>query len=449
MDLVEKALDYIKTNDVKFIRFQFVDILGAPKNVAYPVKPGEKGLEELREILTEGIHFDGSSIKGFVPIEHSDMLLKPDLSTLSVLPWRPTEKSVARVICDVYTPEGKPFEGDPRSCLKKIMNQLKEDLNGEYFVGPEPEFFLVKPDPHNPHRMIPADIGGYFDMEPLDDAPDIRRDIVLALENLGFHVEASHHEVAPGQHEVDFKFDNALKTADSVVTFKTTIKMIAKKYGLIATFMPKPFYGMNGNGMHCHQSVWLDGKPSFYDENGPYQLSETCLSYIAGILEHAKAIVAITNPTVNSYKRLVPGYEAPVNIAWANKNRSAIIRVPAIRGKGTRIEFRAPDPSCNPYLAFTVMLAAGLDGIKKKLTPPEPVERNIFTMSDKEKKELGIESVPSNLKEALEELENDPVLKKALGDHIYEQFMEIKTAEWDSFRTSVTDWEINTYLRIL
>ena len=448
MTTVEQALEYIKANDVKFLRFQFVDILGVPKNVAYPVKSGEKGLDELRDVLTDGLYFDGSSIEGFVSINESDMILKPDLSTLSVLPWRPAEKSVARVICDVYKTDGKPFEGDPRGCLKKIMGKLKEEMNGDYFVGPEPEFFLVKPDPHNPHKMIPADDGAYFDLEPLDDAPDIRRDIVFALENLGFHVEASHHEVAPGQHEVDFKFDDALKTADSVITFKTTIKMIAKQYGFMATFMPKPFFGMNGSGMHCHQSIWMNGEASFYDESAPYQLSETCMNYVAGILEHAKSIVAVTNPTVNSYKRLVPGYEAPVNIAWANANRSAIIRVPAARGKGTRIEFRAPDPSCNPYLAFTVMLAAGLDGIKKKLDAPEPVERNIFAMSEAEKKELGIESVPANLKEALDELENNTVLKEALGKHIFENFLEIKTAEWDSFRTSVTDWETSAYLKI-
>jgi glutamine synthetase len=446
MSDIEKVIQFVKENKVKFLRLQFVDILGFPKNVAYPIKEGEKGLDELRDILENGVYFDGSSIAGFVGIQESDMILKPDVSTFSVLPWRPNEKCVARVICDVYKTDGKPFEGDPRSCLKKILNELKEEMNGEFFVGPEPEFFLLKRDPHNPHKWVPADDGGYFDVEPLDEAPDIRRDIVLALENLGFHVEASHHEVAPGQHEVDFKFDSALKTADSVVTFKTTIKAIAQKHGLKATFMPKPFFGMNGNGMHCHQSVWLNGEPSFYDPDAEYQLSETCMQYIAGILNHAKAIVAITNPTVNSYKRLVPGYEAPVNIAWANKNRSAIIRVPAARGKGTRIEFRAPDPTCNPYLAFTVMLAAGLDGIKKKMEAPEPVEKNIFKMSEEEKKQLGIESVPSNLKEALDELECDEVLQKALGKHIYENFMEIKRAEWDSFRTSITNWELDNYL---
>jgi glutamine synthetase len=444
---VEQAIEYVKKNNVKFIRFQFVDILGFPKNVAYPVKAGEKGIDELIDIFENGIWFDGSSIAGFVGIQESDMLLKPDLSTLSVLPWRPEEKSVARVICDVYKDEKTPFDGDPRSRLKAILEELKNEMNGEYFVGPEPEFFLLKRDPHDPHKWVPADDGGYFDVELLDDAPDIRRDIVLALENLGFHVEASHHEVAPGQHEVDFKFDNALKTADSVVTFKMTIKNIAKKYGLRATFMPKPFFGMNGNGMHCHQSVWFNGEPSFYDPEGPYNgLSETCLSYIAGILSHAKALVAVTNPTVNSYKRLVPGYEAPVNIAWANKNRSAIIRVPAARGKATRIEFRAPDPTCNPYLAFACMLAAGLDGIKKKMTAPEPVEKNIFKMSEEEKKALGIESVPANLAAALDELECDEVLQKALGKHIYENYMEIKRAEWDEFRTSVTEWELGKYL---
>jgi len=448
MSTVEQVLEYVKSNNVKFMRFQFVDILGVPKNVAFPIKAGEKGIEELRDVLENGLYFDGSSIEGFVGINESDMMLKPDLSTFSVLPWRPSEKSVARVICDVYTTKGKPFEGDPRGCLKRVMEEFKKEFNGEYFVGPEPEFFLLKKDPHNPHKYIPADDGGYFDLEPMDEAPDIRRDIVFALENLGFHVEASHHEVAPGQHEVDFKFDDALKTADSVITFKTTIKTIAEQHGLKATFMPKPFFGMNGSCMHCHQSIWLNGEPSFYDENAPYQLSETCMNYVAGILKHAKAIVAITNPTVNSYKRLVPGYEAPVNIAWANSNRSAFIRVPAARGKGTRIEFRAPDPSCNPYLAFTVMLAAGLDGVKNKLDAPEPVERNIFAMSEAEKKELGIESVPANLKAALDELENNDVLKNALGKHIFESFLEIKNAEWDSFRTSVTDWETTAYLKI-
>ncbi len=448
MSDIETAVKYIVENDVKFLRLQFVDLMGNPKNVAYPVKTDPKGLEELRETLEEGMFFDGSSIEGFVGINESDMILKPDLSTLSVLPWRPTEKSVARVICDVYKTDGTPFEGDPRGCLKRILGKLKEEMNGEYFLGPEPEFFLIKPDPHNPHKMIPADSGAYFDLEPLDEASSVRRDIVFALEELGYHMEASHHEVAQGQSEVNFRFEEALKTADNVVTFKTTVKMIAQKHGLGATFMPKPFFGINGSGMHCNQSVWFNGEVSFYDENAPYQLSETALSYIAGILENARALVAVTNPTVNSYKRLVPGYEAPVNIAWANANRSAIIRVPAARGKGTRVEFRAPDPTCNPYLAFTVMLAAGLDGIKKGLTAPDPVEENIFKMSEARKQELGIASVPANLAEALDELENNTILKEALGKHIFENFLEIKRAEWDDFRTSVTDWETKQYLKL-
>lgn len=446
MSAVEQAMEYIKKNNVKFIRFQFVDIHGTPKNIAYPVKAGTSGEEELFDVLSKGLYFDGSSIEGFVSIEGSDMMLKPDLATLSVLPWRPAEKSVARVICDVYLSNGKPFEGDPRGCLKKMLNKFDEQLNGQFFVGPEPEFFILKQDEKG--AWVPGDDAGYFDLEPLDTGCDIRRKIVFALENLGFHVEASHHEVADGQHEVDFKFADAVRTADSVVTFKTTIKTLAAQDGLMATFMPKPFFGINGSGMHCHQSIWLNNEPSFYDENAKYQLSDICMDYIGGILEHTKSLVAITNPTVNSYKRMVPGYEAPSNIAWANSNRSAIIRVPAPRGKGTRIEFRAPDPMCNPYLAFTVMLAAGLDGVKRKGGAPEPVEKNIFKMSEAQKKAEGIESVPASLKAALEELENNTVLKEALGKHIYENFIEIKTAEWDSYRTAVTDWETKKYLRL-
>ncbi|UXM84152.1 type I glutamate--ammonia ligase [Methanococcus aeolicus] len=448
MSKIDQAVEYIVSNDVKFLRMQFVDLMGNPKNVAYPIKTDAKGLDELKDTLENGMFFDGSSIEGFVSINESDMVLKPDLSTLSVLPWRPSEKSVARVICDVYKTNGKPFEGDPRGCLKTILGKLKEEMNGSYYLGPEPEFFLVKPDPHNPHKMIPADDGGYFDLEPMDEASSVRRDIVFALEDLGYHMEASHHEVAEGQSEVNFRFEDALKTADNVITFKTTVKMIAQQHGLTATFMPKPFFGINGSGMHCNQSVWFNDEVSFYDETAPYQLSETALSYIAGILDNARALVAITNPTVNSYKRLVPGYEAPVNIAWANSNRSAIIRVPAARGKGTRVEFRAPDPTCNPYLAFTVMLAAGLDGIKKGMSAPDPVEENIFKMSEARKKELGIASVPANLSEALDELENNSILKEALGKHIFENFIELKRAEWDDFRTSVTDWETKTYLKL-
>ncbi|MCS3901343.1 type I glutamate--ammonia ligase [Methanococcus voltae] len=445
MTSLEMALEYIKINNVKFLRFQFVDIHGEPKNIAYPVKLGTAdGEEELLGVLENGLFFDGSSIEGFVEIEDSDMVLKPDLSTLSVLPWRPSEKSVARIICDVYRKNGKPFEGDPRGCLKRVLGEFKEEFKGEYFVGPEPEFFILK---NENGKWVPGDNAGYFDLEPVDEGNDLRRNIVFALENLGFHVEASHHEVADGQHEVDFKYDNAVRTADSVVTFKTTIKTLAKQSGSVATFMPKPFFGINGSGMHCNQSIWLDGKPSFYDENNPYQLSDICLSYIGGILEHTKSLVSITNPTVNSYKRLVPGYEAPVNIAWANSNRSSIIRVPAARGKGTRVEFRAPDPTCNPYLAFTVMLAAGLDGVRKKLIAPEPVEENIFAMSEAQKRDANIASVPSNLCEAIEELKQDKVLKKALGDHIFNKFIEIKTQEWDSYRTAVTDWEFNKYVK--
>ncbi|ABR54428.1 glutamine synthetase, type I [Methanococcus vannielii SB] len=443
---VEQAVEYIKKKNVKFIRFQFVDIHGTPKNIAFPVKEGNSGDEELYDVLSKGLYFDGSSIDGFVSIEGSDMMLKPDLSTLFVLPWRSAEKPAARIICDVCYPNGKPFEGDPRGCLKKMLDKFDEQLNGQYFVGPEPEFFVLKQDACG--SWVPADNAGYFDLEPVDTGCDIRKKIVCALEDLGLHVEASHHEVAAGQHEVDFRFADAVKTADNVITFKTAIKTIASQNGLMATFMPKPFFGVNGSGMHCHQSIWLNNEPSFYDENAKYQLSGICMDYIGGILEHAKSIVAVTNPTVNSYKRMVPGYEAPANIAWANSNRSAIIRVPAPRGKGTRIEFRAPDPSCNPYLAFTVMLAAGLDGVKKKGGAPEPVEKNIFKMTEAQKKAEGIESVPASLKAALEELETNTILKDALGKHIYESFLEIKTAEWDSFRTAVTDWETANYLRL-
>ncbi|MGE5554545.1 MAG: type I glutamate--ammonia ligase [Betaproteobacteria bacterium] len=422
---------------VSIIRLQFVDILGVIKNVAIPLSQLEKALEGK-------IAFDGSSIEGFTRIEESDMLLKPDLSSFILLPWYDTP--IARMVCDVYLPDGQPFAGDPRYVLKRILAEAAE-LGYTMNAGPEIEFFLFKISPDGMPTTVTHDEGSYFDLAPVDKGEDARRDIILYLEKLGFEVEAAHHEVASAQHEIDFKYADALTTADRVATFKIVTRTVAQRHGLHATFMPKPIFGINGSGMHTNLSLFKDGKNAFYDPNRPYQLSEDALYFIGGLLKHARSLTAITNPLVNSYKRLVPGYEAPVYIAWSAMNRTALIRVPAARGMSTRLELRSPDPSCNPYLAFAVILKAGLDGIKNKTAPPESIAKNIYHMTDDERLAEGILSLPGSLKEALDEMERNPLIKEALGDHVYEHFMEAKRIEWDVYRTQVHQWELDQYLR--
>ncbi|WOF16185.1 type I glutamate--ammonia ligase [Methanoplanus sp. FWC-SCC4] len=437
MTEVAKMLEKIEGDNVKFIRLQFSDIQGQIKNVAIPVKQAEKA-------LTDGISFDGSSIEGFARIEESDMVLKPDMDTYALLPWRPKEARVARFICDVYLPNGKPFEGDPRYVLKKTLAEAAE-MGFSFNTGPECEFFLFKMVNGEPSIEF-KDHGGYFDLAPTDLAEDVRRDIVLALTDMGFDVEASHHEVAESQHEIDFKYGDALKTADNVVTFRFVTKTIALMNGLHATFMAKPVYGINGNGMHVNCSLFKEGENAFFDPEAPLQLSDTSMHFIAGVLNHSKSITRVANPTVNSYKRLVPGYEAPVYIAWSASNRTALVRVPAPRGKSTRIELRSPDPTCNPYLTFAAILAAGIEGIKKEMQPPAGAAKNIFAMSEDERTKSHIETLPCDLITANKHFIEDELICKALGPHIVEGMNNIAKLEWDSFRTAVHPWEVEQYL---
>ena len=431
-------LKMVEENDVKFIRLQFTDVFGILKNVAITSK-------QLPKTLEEGCMFDGSSIDGFVRIEESDMLLVPDTDTFEIFPWRPQQGKVARLICDVYTTDGNPYEGCPRYVLKKALAQA-EEMGYSMNVGPECEFFLFHTDADGKPTTVTHDDGGYFDLAPIDKGEDARRDICLALEEMGFEIEASHHEVAEGQHEIDFKYKDALATADGIMTFKIVVKSIAARHGLYATFMPKPIFGINGSGMHTNQSLCTKDGNAFYDKNGELELSPIAYNYIAGIMEHIKSIVAVTNPTVNSYKRLVPGYEAPCYIAWSAKNRSPLIRVPASRGAGTRLEVRCPDPAANPYLTIALMLASGLDGISKNLTPPPAVNRNIFRMTAEEMEKYGVSSLPGNLYDALQMYKADPLVKETLGEHIFNIYYEFKTKEWDAFRTAVHPWEIEQYL---
>jgi glutamine synthetase len=434
-----EILSIVKKEKVRFLRLQFTDIMGILKNVEVPGSQFGKALDG--EIM-----FDGSSIEGFVRIEESDMLLVPDLSTFIVNPWTNADGSkVARLICDVHRPDGSPFEGCPRAALKRQTAKAKKK-GFSMVAGPEAEFFLFQKDLAGKTLVETHDVGGYFDLTPVDKGENCRRDIVVMLESMGFEVEAAHHEVAPGQHEVDFKYADAVACADNVATFKFVVRRVALDHGLHATFMPKPLFGVNGSGMHVNQSLLKGGKNAFFAPNKPWQLSDIALSYVAGILKHAKAFVAVTNPLVNSYKRLVPGYEAPTNIAWSEKNRSPLVRIPAKRGMSTRCEVRVPDPSCNPYLAFAVMLAAGLDGIDNKLDPGEPVNKNIFSMSQREKKRHRIEELPPNLSAALDNLEKDAVLKEALGNHIFEHFLLAKRQEWHEYVAHVHPWEQDRYL---
>lgn len=433
-DVLKKADEY----EVNSIRLQFTDIFGILKNVTIP-------REQLPKALEGELMFDGSSIDGFVRIEESDMYLKPDPNTFAVFPWRSPEGNIARLICDIHNYDGTPFEGCPRYVLKKVLAEAAE-LGFSMYVGPEAEFFLFHTDEKGHPTLHTQDNAGYFDMSPVDLGENCRNDISASLQRMGFEIEASHHEVAPGQHEIDFKYADALTTADNVVTFKFVVRTIAQRHGLHATFMPKPIAGINGSGMHSNQSLFRNGENAFNSPAGPQGLSDIAYYYIGGLLKHARAMAAITNPTVNSYKRLVPGYEAPVYLAWSAANRSPLIRIPAKRGPSTRIELRNPDPSCNPYLAFAVMLKAGLDGIKNKIAPPPAVDTNIYHLDVETRADLGIESLPGSLAEALAELKQDEVIKDALGPHVYERFLEAKHIESESYRLQVHTWEIEQYL---
>jgi glutamine synthetase len=436
----EDVLKLVNEHNVKFIRLWFTDILGQLKSFAITS-------EELNEAFDEGMGFDGSSIKGYARIDESDMIAKPDPGTFQLIPWRPKEKAVGRVFCDILNPDGTPYEGDPRYALKRNLNRLKEK-GLTFYLGPELEFFYFK----DSKGTEVLDEGGYFDLTTLDAASDLRRETVLTLEAMGIKVEYSHHEVAPSQHEIDLRYAEALEMADNVMTYRIAVKEIATKYGCYATFMPKPIFGQNGSGMHTHQSLFKGNQNAFYDANDKYYLSALAKKYIAGILKHAPEITAFANQWVNSYKRLVPGYEAPVYMAWARRNRSALVRVPLYKpGKetATRIELRSPDPACNPYLAFAVMLAAGLEGIEKGYELPEPVEKDIYELSAEEKAELGIGSLPGNLIQAIEKVEQSDMVRRALGDHIFHNFITSKKIEWNDYRTRVHPYELEKYLPIL
>ena len=432
-------IQMVEDDDVEFIRLQFTDIFGALKNVAITASQIEK-------VLDNGCMFDGSSIEGFARIEESDMYLVPDLNTFEIFPWRPQQGKVARLICDVYKPNGEPFEGDPRYILKKVIKEA--DAMGYTFnVGPELEFFLFHTDDYGMPTTETHEKGGYFDLGPIDLGENARRDMVLTLEEMGFEIEASHHEVAPAQHEIDFKYTDALHTADNIETFKLVVKSIAKRHGLHASFMPKPVYGVPGSGMHINMSLDdQDGNNIFGDPNDENGLSKEAYYFLAGLLKHAKGLMALTNPLVNSYKRLVPGYEAPVHIAWSSINRSPLIRIPATRGEETRIELRSPDPACNPYLALAICLAAGLDGIKNKIVPPDAMEGNMHLLTPEELEERGIESLPKNLQEAVEEFEKDPLMKEVLGEEVCGKYSMAKKKEWNDYNATVSQWEIDSYL---
>jgi glutamine synthetase len=436
------VLDSIESENVDFLRLQFTDILGLVKNVSIPASQAEKA-------FTEGIYFDGSSIEGFVRIQESDMRLEPDPSTFAILPWRRKEdgSAAARLICDVMdTSSGEPFAGDPRGVLQRAIDRA-ERMGYEIQAAPEPEFFLFEEDEHGRATTRTNDAGGYFDLAPKDLASDVRRDIIYGLEEMGFDIEASHHEVAEGQHEINFTYDDALATADNVATFRSVVRALAAQHDLHATFMPKPIARVNGSGMHTHLSLFADGENAFHDADDEFNLSETARQFLAGVLEHAPAITAVANPTVNSYKRLVPGYEAPVYVAWSDRNRSALIRKPAARiPAASRIELRSPDPSCNPYLAFAAIVHAGLDGLDRGLEAPAPVRENIYEFDEAKREEYGIDTLPGTLGEALDALEADPVIRDALGEHVAEKFLEAKRAEYADYIVEVSEWELDRYL---
>ncbi len=434
----EDILASAKENHIRFVRLQFSDVFGILKNVAIPISQLEKALDG--EMM-----FDGSSVDGFVRIEESDMYLKPDFDTWLIFPWDYQAGGIARLICDVYDHNEEPFYGDPRYVLKRAVANAAE-MGYEMQVGPEAEFFLFHTDANGAPTLLTHDNASYFDLSPVDLGENARRDMIVALEEMGYEIEASHHECAPGQHEIDFKYDGALQAADKIQTLKLVVRMVAQQHGLHASFMPKPIYGIAGSGMHMNQSLSSNGENVFYDPNGKDGLSEIAYYYIGGLLKHAKAITAVTNPTVNSYKRLVSGYEAPVYIAWSGKNRSPLVRVPAKRGGSTRVEMRSPDPCCNPYLAVAVMLTAGLDGIRNKIQPPPACDYNLYALTAGERLERGIDVLPESLRDAIDDLKNDIIISEALGSHVYNCFTEAKRKEWNSYRTSITPWEVEQYL---
>ena len=434
----EDIIKLVEEEDVEFIRMQFTDIFGNLKNVAVTAAQLEKALDNK-------CMFDGSSIAGFTDVEDSDMYLYPDPGTLEIFPWRPQQGKVARFICDVYRPDGNPFEGDPRYVLKRAIKEA-EDMGYTFRVGAECEFFLFHLDENGMPTTVSHEKAGYFDVGPVDLGENARRDMVLTLEDMGFVVETSHHDVAPAQHEINFLYDEALATADNIMTFKLAVKTIARRHGLHATFMPKPKYGMNGSGMHINMSLLKDGKNIFADESGVNGLSETAYAFLGGIMEHMRSMTAVTNPIVNSYKRLVPGFEAPVYIAWSATNRSSLIRIPAAEGDAVRMELRCPDAAANPYLALAAILRAGLDGIRKQTAPPESVDCNIFHMGGEERRKKNIEELPGTLAEAVSCMEKDAFMRQTLGDHVFEKYIALKKEEWNRYRSQVTDWEINEYL---
>ena len=428
----------VEEEDIEFIRLQFTDMFGTLKNV----KNKEK---KMKKALDNKCMFDGSSIEGFVRIDESDMYLYPDLNTFEIFPWRPQHGKVARMICDVYRPNGTPFEGDPRYILKKVLKEAA-DMGYTFNVGPECEFFLFHTDDEGRPTTISHEKAGYFDISPLDLGENARRDIILTLEDMGFEIEASHHEVAPAQHEIDFKYTNALKAADNMMTFKLVVKTIAKRHGLFASFMPKPVYGVCGSGLHINMSLCKDGVNIFNDHSAENGVSKEAYQFIAGLMKHMKGMTLVANPIVNSYKRLIPGYEAPVHITWSEGNRSPLIRIPSTRGTNMRIELRSPDPAANPYLLLASCLAAGLDGIRNELSIPESVEGNIYEMSKNELEERGIEAIPSNLSKACHYFEDDEFMKQVLGEHVHAKYLDAKRKEWNRFREQVTEWEIDEYL---
>ena len=435
----EDIIRKVKEEDVEFIRLQFTDIFGQLKNVAITASQIEKA-------VNNQIMFDGSSIEGFVRIDESDQYLYPDLDSFTIFPWRPSHGRVARLICDVHDPDGAPFVGDPRYVLKQVIQKANDMGFDAFNVGPEAEFFLFQTDDEGKPTVRTNDEAGYFDLGPLDHGEGTRREICMSLEQMGFEIEASHHEVAQGRHEIDFKYADALRTADNIMTFKLAVKTLAQKNGLHATFMPKPIFGVNGSGMHTNMSLFRDGKNAFYDPSDPKGLSNAAYSFIAGLLAHVKGMAAITNPLVNSYKRLVPGYEAPCYLAWSASNRSALIRIPAARGQSTRVELRCPDPACNPYLELAVCLAAGLDGIEKGLTPPPEITDNIFAMSPAARRRRGIEALPGSLEEALVCMKKDKLIMDTLGEHVTGQYIAGKEAEWEEYCTRVSSWERDKYM---
>ena len=432
-------LRLVEEEDVGFIRLQFTDIYGTLKNVA--ITTGQ-----LERALNNECMFDGSSIEGFSRIEESDMYLRPDLNTFTIFPWRPQQGKVARFICDIYRPDGTAYESDPRQVLENVIWET-EEMGYQFVVGPEFEFFLFHQDDDGTPTTTTHEKAGYFDLGPLDLGENARRDMVLTLEDMGIEIEASHHEMAPAQHEIDLKYEEALETADNMVTFRMVVKTIAKRHGLHATFMPKPKYGINGSGMHLNMSLSRDGENIFSDENDEHGLSQEAYYFIGGLMKHIKAITFITNPLVNSYKRLVPGYEAPTYIAWSANNRTPLIRIPESRRSGKRIELRSPDASANPYLALAVCLAAGMEGIREKILPPKEISQNIFELNEEEKKALGIECLPGSLMEAVEEFEKDAFIQKVLGEELSQKFIKAKKAEYDRYRSQVSEWEMNEYLQ--